>query len=162
MAEIVTKFKVGDRVKCIKEYDDNKDIVGKVGTIREISLPSYIVEFDNEIEKGHNGFGVGKKGYCWNFNINKAPQYLEPYKDPAKSEKLIIYVDKDFVVHAKHIATDGSVMTAKATPQKDDTFNFFTGVNVAVMKLAKKRLKTCKTVMLKSQFDKIIGNIEVI
>lgn len=105
---------------------------------------------------------LGKKGHCWNFNIGKAPYYLEPYKVLAKPEKLIIYVDKDFVVHAKHIATDGSVMTDKATPQKNDTFSFFTGVNVAVMKLAKKRLKTCKTVMLKSQFDKMIANIEVI
>ena len=162
MAEIVTKFKVGDRVKCIKEYEDNKDIVGKVGTIREIFSSTCTVEFDNKIEKGHSGFGAGKKEHCWNFNINKAPQYLEPYKDLVKTEKLIIYVDKDFVVHAKHIATDGSVMTAKATPQKNDTFSFFTGVNVAVMKLAKKRLKTCKTVMLKSQFDKMIANIEVI
>lgn len=61
MAEIVTKFKVGDKVKCIKEYDNNKDIVGKVGTIRAIHSSCYLVEFDNEIEKGHSGFGVRQK-----------------------------------------------------------------------------------------------------
>lgn len=162
MAEIVTKFKVGDRVKCIKKYDGNTDIIGKVGTIQTISSSRYVVEFDDEIKHGHNGFGNGKDRHCWFFNIGVVSQYFEPCKVLAKPEKLIIYVDKDFVVHAKHIATDGSVMTAKATPQKNDTFSFFTGVNVAVMKLAKKRLKTCKTVMLKSQFDKMIANIEVI
>ena len=35
----MAKFKIGDRVKAVKEYDGNESIVGKIGTV--IALYGY-------------------------------------------------------------------------------------------------------------------------
>ena len=32
----MAKFKIGDRVRAVKEYDGNLNIVGKIGTVIEL------------------------------------------------------------------------------------------------------------------------------
>ena len=84
-----TEFKVGDRVKCIKAYDDNRKAVGKIGTVIDSFLNGVaVVQFDEYIN-GHDGVGSGKYGYCWGFCEN-ASEYLIPYKD---ERKIVITTD---------------------------------------------------------------------
>ena len=49
-------IKIGDRVRCIQEYDDNSSIVGELGTITIIFEGIVTVEFDSDID-GHSGHG---------------------------------------------------------------------------------------------------------
>ena len=66
----VPKLTIGDRVRCLGEYDSKDNIVNKLGTVYEIQSPDardpYItIEFDEYI-KGHAGNNYkGKQGYCW-------------------------------------------------------------------------------------------------
>ncbi len=51
-------FKVGDRVKCIKVPDYNKEVVGKYGVVKAVESGNYLpilVEFDEKHKKGHAG-----------------------------------------------------------------------------------------------------------
>lgn len=58
------KFKVGDRVKCIKVPDNNKEVVGKYGTVKAVDKEHHIlpilVEFDEAHRKGHPGHVMGE------------------------------------------------------------------------------------------------------
>lgn len=65
------KFKVGDRVTCIKDFDGNSSITGESGKViksKEGFFNSlYCIEFDNDI-KGHSGNDIerlGENGHCW-------------------------------------------------------------------------------------------------
>lgn len=62
-------FQVGDRVRAIDEYMGKQEIIGKTGTVITADSVDITVEFDNNI-KGHDGGGVGKYGFCWNFPAN--------------------------------------------------------------------------------------------
>lgn len=77
-------YKVGDRVKCICDVDDNEDIVGKKGkivNIQDLEYYEYGVEFDEEIEHGHDAGDKGKKGHCWFMGDDD----IEPVKDKVKT-----------------------------------------------------------------------------
>jgi hypothetical protein len=68
-------FKVGDRVRNIKEYFGKSECVGKIGTVIKVGDNYYLVQFNENID-GHAGIhkGVGgKRGYYWCFE----PEYLE-------------------------------------------------------------------------------------
>lgn len=74
----MSKFKVGDRVRCVWELPGgNKHIVGKFGTIINVNYINNcaMVEFDEYIH-GHTGGGRGKDGHCWNIIV----KYLELLK----------------------------------------------------------------------------------
>lgn len=65
------KFEIGDRVRCIKEFDGNSFIVGECGKViksKEGPFTSlYCIEFDSNI-KGHSGNDIerlGENGHCW-------------------------------------------------------------------------------------------------
>lgn len=61
------RFKVGDRVKCTCEYEDNTDIVGNLGKILAVRSRKgdVLVEFDCPID-GHDGDNSeGRDGHCW-------------------------------------------------------------------------------------------------
>ena len=66
------KFKIGDRVICIDEYDGNDLIKGEKGIIKSLGSGcfgseknSYLVEFDNSVS-GHYGHGGHYiDGHCW-------------------------------------------------------------------------------------------------
>lgn len=83
------KFSVGDKVKCIRVYDNKEEALGKIGKIIDTSKAGnyYTVQFDEAID-GHSGMykGVeGKNGYCWCFK----PDYLELVKpDPEPAFKV--------------------------------------------------------------------------
>lgn len=55
--EPVKKFKVGDRVKCVRVPDGNKDVVGKCGVVKgEETDGDLLVEFDEAHKMGHAGY----------------------------------------------------------------------------------------------------------
>ena len=63
------RFKVGDRIKAIQEYEGNDEIVEKYGIIKGIQnsgrgTPIYIIYFDKNI-CGHDEAG-GEYGHSWN------------------------------------------------------------------------------------------------
>lgn len=71
-------FEVGTRVIARKALDNNDDTVGKEGTIIYKDKPRLVVEFDEEIERGHEGcHSKGKDGHCWNYTTSEASEYLE-------------------------------------------------------------------------------------
>lgn len=77
----MSKFKIGDRVKCLSDHKfvesfREKSIKGKTGTVKEINSTHIGVEFDDYVG-GHNGSWNGKNGYCW--YIEK--QYVEKIEE---------------------------------------------------------------------------------
>jgi hypothetical protein len=156
--------KVGDKVTCLCTYDCVSAFVNHTGTIIDIksSEAGYRVgvEFDFKFSGGHSCNGHGKPKQCWWFPYSK--KYLKLGKAPASKEKIIIYADGNYVIHAKYIAPNGTVVLAKATPQADDEYNFFTGVQVAIHKLMRKCEADSKMVIDKKLFNQFLSNIEVI
>jgi hypothetical protein len=79
------EFKIGQRVICTESHDDNFDIINRTGKIiAHISKTLYGVEFDKEIEQGHDCGEIdidtdtivrGKYGYCWNIRERKLKLY---------------------------------------------------------------------------------------
>ena len=61
----MAKFKVGDRVKCVCVVDDNKHVVGKIGTIIKTCDTRYGVEFDKNIHGHQVGDIKCKFNHCW-------------------------------------------------------------------------------------------------
>lgn len=127
----MAKFKIGDRVKAVKEYDGNKNIVGKIGTI--ITLNGYGtahvgVEFDDNIGfRGHNCGGNGKNGHCWWC----ADYILEP---APVNDKIVITTDgKTTTAKFYNGKTVTKTATAKCSP--DDKFDFETGAKIAFERL---------------------------
>lgn len=126
-------FKVGDRVRCIKEFEENRDIIGKIGTVIGIVYSKLItVEFDEQIKDGHSGkwdstIKGGKKGHCWHFDIN-ASQYLEHIEE---HKPIVIYQKgKEVIALDKNTGKKG---IAKCSP--DDKFDFETGAKLAFERL---------------------------
>ena len=69
-------LKVGDSVRCIREYGGNDTAVGKEGKVTVIMGMNTTVEF-NEGIWGHSGQdGKGKPVNCWNFPNNDWECYL--------------------------------------------------------------------------------------
>lgn len=59
-------YKVGLRVKCIKEHDDNKYIVNKCGTImKKDEGECFGIKFDEELPKCHSLNGDCEYGHGW-------------------------------------------------------------------------------------------------
>lgn len=74
-------FNIGDRVRCIGNYDGNNYIVGEVGTICESEMEeSLLVRFDNNIN-GHGGNDedgdIEYYGHYWFFFKKYANKYLQ-------------------------------------------------------------------------------------
>jgi len=65
------KFKVGDKVKCIREEDCNETIIGKIGIIKKVfsGYQTYGIQFAVNIN-GHEGDWGGPYGYCWNIRAS--------------------------------------------------------------------------------------------
>ena len=157
-AEIITPFKVGDRVKCIADYDGKRSAINKCGKVVHITEFRVGVMFDEPIQ-GHSCGGHTKDGYGWYFP--KMAGFLIPHGDD--SEKIIIYNDKDGVIHAKYInETTRTCKVVKAQTHGEDRYNFFTGAKVALQKLGKKCNSESKVIMTKQQLEALLSNIEVI
>lgn len=60
-----TSFATGDRVIGVREYDDNRKIIGVAGTIIGIDIDGrYSVVFDEDI-RGHQLEGRCDEGFGW-------------------------------------------------------------------------------------------------
>lgn len=82
-------FQEGDRVIGTDSYDGNDDIVGMTGTIRLVEGNGiYSVEYDDEIEGGHDcGINI-PSGYGWHTHVRA----LAPYQDePVESVHSMSY-----------------------------------------------------------------------
>lgn len=127
----MAKFKIGDRVKAVKEYDENRNIAGKIGTV--IALYGYGadnigVEFDDKIGfYGHTCGGKGKDGHCWWC----ADYTLEPVR---VNEKIVITTDGKTTT-AKMYAGKSIIKTSTAKCSPDDKFDFVTGAKIAFDRL---------------------------
>ena len=128
----MTKFKIGDRVRCIASHDDKEVIVGKVGTVRTSYADSCGVEFDEAID-GHGLNGRCEYGHGWNIDISK----LELVKPTVSKEKIILFTQGTSVI-AKYIADKTTIDTAVARCSLDDVFDVFIGAQLAVARLASK------------------------
>ena len=120
----MAKFKISDRVIAVKEYDGNKNIVGKIGTV--IALHDYGadnigVEFDDEIGfAGHTCGGKGKDGHCWWCSDDTL----------RRNEKIVITTDGKTTT-AKMYAGKSIIKTVTAKCSPDDEFDFITGAKIA-------------------------------
>lgn len=125
------KFKVGDRVRAVKEYGGNKSIVGKVGTIKHITgdtpYKRYAVEFDETIRIGHTCNKKGKSGHCWWCDGNVIELEHE-------NNKIIITADGKTTT-AKMYDGKKLVKSAKADCHPDDEFDFEKGTGIAISRL---------------------------
>lgn len=119
------KFKVGDRVRAIREHDMNERIVGKTGrVVSERDEDNEVgVAFDDYIN-GHCCDGSVIDGYGWYVGVDA----LELVKD---DETIVIYRKGDEVVALDK--RTGKKAVAKCSP--DDTFDFNVGAKLAFERL---------------------------
>lgn len=119
------KYKVGDRVKCIKKIDCIK--VGYKGTVIDgASDESICVEFD-EFIGGHSRCGKGKSGHCWWLDGT-----VHVKKIPLITSKIVITTDGAETL--ARLYEDGKVVksaTAKCAPE----FDFNIGARLAFDRL---------------------------
>ena len=74
-------IKIGDKVECIEQHDDNTVIVGKFGTVVSKRAGSkWGVEFKEDIG-GHNLGELCEDGYGWS---------IQEYKLKKKSKRQVI------------------------------------------------------------------------
>lgn len=90
------QYKIGDRVKCIKNYGGRSEAVNEIGTVIKVSDFTIGVEFDVVIN-GHSCNNTGKEGYCWNLNkdyieLVKGKRGRKP-KTPKEPEYHVIMQD---------------------------------------------------------------------
>lgn len=123
------KFKVGDRVICKGDYD-NKNIVGKVGTVKIVHSECNIgIEFDTDIN-GHTCSGTCESGH--GYFVPEA--FLMKLKD---NHKIVITTDGIRTL-ARLYEGDKVIKSTQATCSPDDTFNFDYGAKLAFNRLMDK------------------------
>ena len=106
-------------------------------------------------------FYIWGHSYEMDMEALKSDPELRVYCDDY--EKIIIYNDKDGVIHAKYInETTHTCKIVKAQTYGEDRYNFFTGAKVALQKLGKKCNSESKVIMTKQQLEALLSNIEVI
>lgn len=133
-----SKFKVGDRVKCIKR-DEPRAILGKTGTViaHSISKGVPLVEFDEPVS-GHNGRGraerTGKDGYCWYCYDNE----LEVIDEPAEAtfNQKVVITSNGKVSMATLYDEEKEVCTATAAMPDGVDFDFMGCAKRALKRLA--------------------------
>lgn len=124
-------FKIGDTVRCIAVYYGNHKIKNQTGTICNIdSDGTYGVNFHKDIN-GHSCNGSCPDECGWYI----PSQFLKAVK---KEEKLVIVAHGNKVT-AKLIQNKRTIAQGMAACSPDDTFNFLTGAQIALARLAKSR-----------------------
>jgi hypothetical protein len=129
------KFKVGDRVYVDGTTASFSTLamvhVTGVGTVKEEGNP-YIVIMDkpfvDENKCTRNYFAA------WERELS----LIEPAN--TKDTKLVFYI-KDHTVHCKLFSTKGLVSHTQAKCSPDDTFDFLTGVQIALQRMLKEQNK---------------------
>lgn len=126
----MTKFKVGDRVRCVSKYDC--DPVGKVGTVKvvEDAVSSIGVEFDDNVD-GHTCGESCKDGHGWWLRSDEL-------KKIGCHDKIIIYA-QDITVTAKLLRDKECVAQAVAKCSPDDDFDVLVGAQIALQRLVEQQ-----------------------
>ena len=73
-------FRIGDRVRVIRAYQDNIRVVGTEGTVCDLEYhgePIVSVNHDVYNDFMHSCHGMCKRGHGWNYPLDTAAQYLE-------------------------------------------------------------------------------------
>lgn len=148
----MTKVKLGDRVRMIKDFDAAH--VDEVGTVIATFKPrvdraNILILFDKESNK-HNGGAL---------DYNKDVKRIEPYPSPtersgrcqfvpskcvevlynaSEKDKFIICVDDNKVI-AKLLDGKRTVATGIAKCSPSDTFNFLVGAQLAMQRCIAKQ-----------------------
>lgn len=120
------KFKVGDRVRAIKDHDGNDHIVNQEGTVIISGTHDVGVEFDKAVD-GHTCGGRGKDFHCWWCTDD----VLEPV---AANEKIVITTDGKTTTAALYNGKQ-RIKDAKATCASGDRFDFEIGAKIAFDRL---------------------------
>ncbi|MGN0613574.1 MAG: hypothetical protein ACI4JB_06690 [Porcipelethomonas sp.] len=125
----MAKFKVGDRVKCVRIVDDNKRVVGKIGTIVSIDIDDnrYAVVFDENVG-GHSFEGLCEHYHGWWCGESCL------VKVDDCNEKIVITSDGKTTT-AKMYNGKKFVKAAKAICSPEDEFNIVTGAAIAFSRL---------------------------
>ena len=65
-------LKVGQRVKCIKSYEENSRVVGLIGKVLGKDSGIVGIEFISPVScHDSSACGTsGREGYCWNFDLH--------------------------------------------------------------------------------------------
>lgn len=129
-------FKVGDRVRAVKEYDDNHHIIGKTGTIIKINAfddyHSIGVKFDEHVNghdlKSHFDTYFCKNGHGWWCSES----VLEHVHN--NNSKIVITTDGKTTT-AKLYDGKKFVKSAEAKCSPDDEFDFEKGTGIAMSRL---------------------------
>lgn len=91
----MSKFKVGDRVRVTIDYSNiEKESIGTI--IDEHVYP--FVEFDEPVNFGHDGDGLGKDGHCWAIASNDlelVSRVPESSQKPSEPEQEVSQGDVD-------------------------------------------------------------------
>lgn len=129
-------FKVGDRVRCVKSFGNDKT-VGKLGTIiaKGIAPDAWGVFFDEYIN-GHSLDGACKAGYGWWIPAGMLVK-TSGVKNSDKS-KIVIMANGNTVT-AKLVRDKNRVAVATAKCSPDDDFNLLVGAQIALQRLAEQQ-----------------------
>lgn len=122
----MAKFKIGDRVKCVRAVANNMYVLDKIGTIVVNDCVNYGVEFDEFIH-GHGCDYNGKYGHCWWCRESALVKVV-------CSNKIVITAD-DKTTTAKMYDGKEVVKTAIAKCSPEDEFDFETGAKIAFDRL---------------------------
>ena len=72
-------FRIGDRVRVIRAYQDNTAVVGTEGTVCDLEYDGQPVVCVNHVYSGimHRCHGLCEQGHGWNYDSVDATKYLE-------------------------------------------------------------------------------------
>lgn len=127
----MTKFKYGDRVRCVKD-DANDRVVGKVGTVIDFHSKEVVgVTFDEDVN-GHSMSGRTYIGHGWYLKESE----LELVD--ASDTKVIITI-KDKTTTAKMMVGKRCVVKAVAKCSPNDTLDPLVGAQIALQRLVEQR-----------------------
>lgn len=73
-------FRIGDRVRVIRAYQDNTAVVGTEGTVCDLEYHGQpVVCVNHDVYSGimHRCHGLCEQGHGWNYDSVDATKYLE-------------------------------------------------------------------------------------
>lgn len=130
MFEDTLEFKVGDRVKVVREEPFESHILGKVGTVKKYCHENknlVAVVFDDNVN-GHNLLGICKYGHGWFCKVENLERITN------NKDKIVITSDGKKVT-AKLYNDKELIKSAEAKCCPDDKFNFEFGATLAMGRL---------------------------
>lgn len=127
------KFKVGDRVRVIKDCDGaKKGMVGTIAVVDKSTLKTIGVKFDKKLYGGHSLAGKCEHGYGhWVY-----PDCIELIS----GNKIVITAD-GATTTARFYDGEKVIKAAKAECSPEDEFDFKTGAKIAFDRLVDNEIK---------------------